>query len=373
MTPAEPSDFDRQIIRRCLDLARRARGRTSPNPLVGAVVVRDGNIVGEGFHPGPGQPHAEVFALREAGDRARGATIYVNLEPCNHYGRTPPCSEAVIAAGIARVCIGTSDPNPIASGGIARLQAAGIAVQTGIEEPACRELNEAFIQRVRHQRAFGILKYAMTLDGKIATATGHSNWVTGEAARRWVHRERGAADVVVVGGNTVRTDNPLLTTHVDGDRNPLRAVLSRTLDLPDNARLWDTRAAATLAITETSADSDRQQRLRDRGIEVIALDRLTPAAAMQLFYERGLSRVLWECGGTLAAAAIADGSIQKLLAFVAPKLVGGKRAPSPVGDLNIARMEEAIALSNLTVEAIAPDLLLTGYVPESWWLARAQR
>ncbi|WP_040656539.1 bifunctional diaminohydroxyphosphoribosylaminopyrimidine deaminase/5-amino-6-(5-phosphoribosylamino)uracil reductase RibD [Rubidibacter lacunae] len=360
------SDFDRAMMRRCLELASKALGRTSPNPLVGAVVVNDGEIVGEGFHPGPGQPHAEVFALRAAGARARGATIYVNLEPCNHFGRTPPCSEAVIAAGIARVVIGMSDPNPVAAGGRDRLQAEGIEVQTDVEAAACRELNEAFAHWARHQQPFGILKYAMTLDGKIATANGHSAWVSGEAARRRVHQERLAADVVVVGGNTLRQDNPLLTTHAMGDRNPLRTVLSRTLELPPDARLWRTDVAPSLVLTAPSADPDRQAALRDRGVEVVVLEELTPTRVMEYFYERQLSRVLWECGGTLAAAAIAAGAVQKVLAFIAPKIVGGATAPSPVGDLGITSMEKALALTDLKIESFAPDWLLSGYLRPVW-------
>ena len=182
---AVPTEFDRQMMRRCLELARRGAGKTAPNPMVGAVVVKDGEIVGEGFHPGPGQPHAEVFALKEAGDRARGATIYVSLEPCNHYGRTPPCTEAVINAGIAKVVIGLRDPNPKAAGGIARLHEHGIATLAGVEEAACKELNVAFLHRIFYSQPLGWLKYAMTLDGKIASSSGHSNWVTGPTARQW--------------------------------------------------------------------------------------------------------------------------------------------------------------------------------------------
>jgi diaminohydroxyphosphoribosylaminopyrimidine deaminase / 5-amino-6-(5-phosphoribosylamino)uracil reductase len=224
------SDFDSRMMQRCLELARRALGRTSPNPLVGAVIVKDGEIVGEGFHPRAGEPHAEVFALKAAGvgaaspqeNCARGATIYVSLEPCNHYGRTPPCSEGLIAAGVAKVVVGMVDPNPlVAGGGIARLRAAGIEVLVGVEEEACRQLNEAFIHRILYKRPLGILKYAMTLDGKIATNSGHSAWVTSQDARSEVHQLRAACDAVIVGGNTVRQDNPYLTSHQPGSPSQL--------------------------------------------------------------------------------------------------------------------------------------------------------
>lgn len=208
----EYTEFDRQMMQRCLTLAKQAWGKTAPNPLVGAVIVQDGKIVGEGFHPGAGEPHAEVFALREAGEKAVGATIYVSLEPCNHYGRTPPCSEAVVAAGIKKVIIGMIDPNPLVSGGgIETLKRAGIEVLVGVESAACEELNEGFIQRIVHHRPQGILKYAMTLDGKIATDSGHSTWVSGEAARHYVHHLRAGCEAVIIGGNTLRKDNPHLT------------------------------------------------------------------------------------------------------------------------------------------------------------------
>jgi diaminohydroxyphosphoribosylaminopyrimidine deaminase/5-amino-6-(5-phosphoribosylamino)uracil reductase len=351
------------MMQRCLELARRALGRTAPNPLVGCVIVQEGEVVGEGFHPAAGQPHAEIFALRQAGDRARGATLYVNLEPCNHYGRTPPCSEAVVAAGLRRVVVGMIDPNPRVSGaGIARLQQAGIEVGVGVEEAACQELNEAFVHRVLHQRPFGILKYAMTLDGKIAATGGHSAWVTDSPARALVHQLRAGCDAIVVGGNTVRQDNPLLTSRQQP--TPLRVVMSRSLHLPNDANLWDTAIAPTLVCTEASANSEMQQFLQSRGVEVLELIPLTPAAVMAHLYDRGCLSVLWECGGTLAAQAIGDGSVQKILAFIAPKLVGGVTAPSPIGDLGLTRMTDAISLERVRWRAIGQDLLVEGYLGE---------
>ncbi|MBE9042258.1 bifunctional diaminohydroxyphosphoribosylaminopyrimidine deaminase/5-amino-6-(5-phosphoribosylamino)uracil reductase RibD [Oscillatoriales cyanobacterium LEGE 11467] len=353
------------MMQRCLSLARQALGKTAPNPLVGSVVVKDGRIVGEGFHPGAGQPHAEVFALRQAGEQARGATIYVSLEPCNHYGRTPPCSEAVVKAGVARAIVGMVDPNPkVAGGGIARLREAGIEVIVGVEEEACRQLNEAFIHRILHHRPFGILKYAMTLDGKIATTTGHSAWVTGEDARKAVHQLRSACDAVIVGGNTVRSDNPQLTSHRTDIPNPLRVVMSRTLDLPENARLWQTEEAPTLVCTEAGVKPEFQQRLRDLGVETIELESVTPAGVMELLYDRGSLSVLWECGGTLAARAIADRSVQKVIAFIAPKIVGGKIAPSPVSDLGLETMPEALNLEHARWYAVGKDIAIEGYLSE---------
>ena len=353
---------DRALMQRCLALARQALGRTAPNPLVGSVIVHEGAIVGEGFHPAAGQPHAEVFALRQAGDRARGATLYVNLEPCNHFGRTPPCSEAIVAAGIQRVVVGMVDLDPrVSGGGIARLRQAGIEVTVGIEAADCRTLNEAFIHRILHHRPFGILKYAMTLDGKIATTTGHSAWVTSPAARTEVHQLRVACDAVIVGGNTVRRDNPLLTSRQE--TTPLRVVMSRSLDLPTNAQLWDTTIAPTIVFTETNANPDVQKTLMQQGVEVIEVTPLTPAAVMAHLYDRGCLSVLWECGGTLAAQAIRDGAVQKVLAFIAPKIIGGSTAPSPVGDLDFTVMTDALMLESMTWRAIGSDLLVEGYLP----------
>ncbi len=356
-------EFDRAMMRRCLELARRALGKTSPNPLVGAVIVKDGKIVGEGFHPGAGQPHAEVFALREAGELAEGATVYVNLEPCNHYGRTPPCSEALIKAKVAKVVAGMVDPNPLVAGsGLTRLREAGIAVVAGVEAEACQKLNEAFVHRILYRKPWGILKYAMTLDGKIATTTGHSAWVTGEAARGEVHELRVGCDAVIVGGNTVRLDNPRLTSHQPDTHNPLRVVMSRTLDLPPSARLWDTSVADTLVLTEPGVNPEFQKFLTGKGVEVVELSPLTPAKVMAYLYDRSLMSVLWECGGVLAAKAITEGAVQKVMAFIAPKIVGGETAPTPVGDLGFAEMTEALSLERVSWRVVGADCLVEGYL-----------
>ena len=350
-------------MRRCIELAKKAWGKTAPNPLVGAVIVKDGEIIGEGFHPGVGQPHAEVFALRAAGSRAQGATIYVSLEPCNHFGRTPPCAAALVAAGVAKVVVGMVDPNPlVAGGGIATLEQAGIEVVVGVETAACQELNEGFVQRIVHHRPLGILKYAMTLDGKIATDSGHSTWVSSESSRHYVHHLRAGCDAVIIGGNTLRRDNPYLTSHDPDAPNPLRVVMTRQLDVPAEAILWDTSVAPTLVFTQRGAQPDRVARLRDRGVEVLELETLSPQIVMQHLYDRGFLSVLWECGGTLAASAIASGAIQKVLAFIAPKIVGGSSAPSPVGDLNIQSMSAALVLERVSYQQIGTDILVRGYI-----------
>jgi len=362
--------YHQQMMQRCLQLARQAAGFTSPNPLVGCVLVRDGEVVGEGYHPKAGEPHAEVFALRAAGDKAQGATAYVSLEPCNHFGRTPPCSEALVKAGVATVVVGMVDPDPRVSGqGIERLRAAGINVVVGVEEANCQQLNEAFVHRVLYQRPFGMLKYAMTLDGKIATAAGHSAWITNEVARTHVHRLRATCDAVIVGGNTVRRDNPHLTTHDHADASrpphtPLRVVLSRTLDLPKTAHLWQTEVAPTVVLTQGHPNPTGQTDLEQQGVEVVNLEKLTPQTAMAYLGQKDLLSVLWECGGTLSAQAIADGSVQKILAFIAPKIVGGQDAPSPVGDLGFDKMTQALQLERVRWHIVGEDCLVEGYLPK---------
>ncbi|MGF1461204.1 MAG: bifunctional diaminohydroxyphosphoribosylaminopyrimidine deaminase/5-amino-6-(5-phosphoribosylamino)uracil reductase RibD [Leptolyngbyaceae cyanobacterium] len=357
-------DSDAIWMQRCRQLASQAAGKTAPNPLVGSVIVQGGVNVGEGFHPAAGQSHAEVFALRAAGDRARGATLYVNLEPCNHTGRTPPCTEAIMAAGITRVVIGMVDPDPrVAGAGVQRLRQAGIDVKVGVDEAACQRLNEAFTHSVLHHRPFGILKYAMTLDGKIAASSGHSAWVTGPESRAWVHQLRSRCDAVIVGGQTVRRDNPRLTSHGHSDRNPVRVVMSRHLDLPVQANLWHTAIAKTLVFCLPERCVETQQQLQEQGIEVTVLPILEPLTVLQQLQHRGMRSVLWECGGTLAASTIAQSCVQKVYAFIAPKIVGGKQAPTPVGDLSIERMDAAQQLSNVTYQQVASDLLIEGYIP----------
>jgi diaminohydroxyphosphoribosylaminopyrimidine deaminase/5-amino-6-(5-phosphoribosylamino)uracil reductase len=276
----------------------------------------------------------------------------------------------LIKAGITKVVVGMVDPNPLVAGkGIERLRQAGIEVIVGVEEGDCRQLNEAFIHRILYQRPFGILKYAMTLDGKIATQTGHSAWVTGPASRHLVHETRAICDAVIVGGNTVRLDNPNLTSHGVGDaagtlrdRNPLRVVMSRSLDLPTTANLWQTAIAPTVVFTQLGSDKVIQEKLREQGVEMIELENLTPDLVMQKLYEKGLSTVLWECGGVLSARAIEDKCVQKVMAFIAPKIIGGGKARSPVGDLGLERMTEALSLTDITIKSIESDILIEGYL-----------
>ena len=367
MTESMPETHS-AMMKRCLALAQKAAGRTAPNPLVGCVITQGSDIVGEGFHPKAGEPHAEVFALRAAGDRAKNATAYVSLEPCSHYGRTPPCADALIKAGIAKVVVGMVDPDERVSGrGIQRLKDAGVEVIVGVEEEACRAINEAFIHRVVHKKPLGILKFAMTLDGKIATTEGHSAWVSNPEARAQVHELRALCDAVIVGTNTVNRDNPSLTCHQASEaegRDPLRIVMSRSMNLPREAKLWDVSQVKTLVMTEGNPNPTLTQDLQEKNVEVVHFDQLTPSQVMGELFDRGCSSVLWECGGTLSAAAIADKVIQKVMAFVAPKIIGGQGAPSPVGELGFSNMNQALELQNVTCQTVGSNFLIQGRLPD---------
>lgn len=357
---------DDQWMQECLKLAAQGQGVTAPNPMVGSVIVKDGRLIGSGFHPQAGQPHAEVFAIANAQNQSesiQGATLYVNLEPCNHFGRTPPCTEAIIQAGIKRVVVGMIDPDPRVSGqGCDRLIKAGIEVTVGIAEADCLKLNEGFIHRVKTNTPFGILKYAMTLDGKIATQTGHSFWITGEPARNQVHLLRSACDAVITGGNTVRIDNPHLTTHGLTAHSPLRVLMSKSLNLPRDAHLWDVNdRERTLVFTESgNQNSELAKYLSDRQVEIIAIENLSPQTVMVELGKRGCNQVLWECGGNLAARAIAEGTVQKVYAFIAPKIIGG--GLEAIANFGNTQMTEALSLSQTQISTIGEDWLITGYI-----------
>ncbi|MGB1622867.1 MAG: bifunctional diaminohydroxyphosphoribosylaminopyrimidine deaminase/5-amino-6-(5-phosphoribosylamino)uracil reductase RibD [Synechococcus sp.] len=343
-------------MRRALALAALADGATSPNPLVGAVVLdANGQLVGEGFHARAGDPHAEVGALIQAGDAARGGTLVVTLEPCCHYGRTPPCSDAVIQAGIVRVVIALEDPDPrVAGGGISQLRAAGLEVISGVLRELAAEQNRAFLHRVQTGRPWGVLKWAMSLDGRTALPNGASQWISGPTARHWVHQLRGQVDAVIVGGGTVRADDPLLTSRGQRSPEPLRVVLSRSLDLPDQAQLWDTSVAPTVLAHGANADPQRLP----SGPETLDLGLCEPLQLMEALAERGCNRVLWECGPALAAAAIRQGCVQEVAAVVAPKLMGGDPARTPLGDLGITAMDQVLTHQDSGVQSLGTDWLL---------------
>jgi len=354
---------DAYYMRLALRVGRRGLGRTSPNPPVGAVVVAGRTIVGRGYHHKAGQPHGEAEALREAGARARGATLYVTLEPCAHHGRTPPCVDAVIAAGVRRVVIGTRDPNPHVRGnGAARLRAAGINVTIGVEQVACDDLIAPFRKHITTGLPLVTLKLAASLDGRIATATGEARWITGEVSRRYVHRLRAEHDAILVGAQTVRHDDPELTCRVRGGRNPLRVIVDGRLRLQLSAKvLTNTQAAPTLIVTGQQASAAKIRQIEARGAAVTCL----PAAAgrfsmtrlMRALAKRNVTSVLIEGGATVAAAALAARVVDRLLIFYAPKLIGSDGRPM-LGPLGVRGLAQAPRLGPLRVRRLAGDVLL---------------
>jgi diaminohydroxyphosphoribosylaminopyrimidine deaminase/5-amino-6-(5-phosphoribosylamino)uracil reductase len=358
---------------RALELASRARGRTSPNPMVGAVLVREGEIVGEGFHPRAGEPHAEIFALQAAGDRARGATLYINLEPCCHHGRTPPCTDALIQASVATVHMAMEDPNPLVRGkGRAALEAAGISTFVGEREEEAREFNEAFIKYITAGRPFVTAKFAMSLDGKIATSTGDSRWITGSTARDRVHRLRDVSDAICVGVSTVLADDPQLTTRLDvpGARHPLRVILDTRGRAPLSARVFDPALPGSTAVATTeNMPASRRAALREQGTAVWVMPaddqgRVDLEALLDHLGERELTSLLVEGGGTVLASFFARRLVDKLLAFVAPLIIGGLDAPTPVGGTGVSRLADALRLERVRVERVGEDVLIAGHVAD---------
>ena len=351
-------------MRRALQLAALAEGRTSPNPLVGAVVLdAQGRLVGEGFHARAGLPHAEPGALAQAGSSARGGTIVVTLEPCCHQGRTPPCTEAILAAGIQRVVVALTDPDPrVAGGGLQRLRDAGLEVISGILDAEAAHQNRAFVHRVRTGRPWGVLKWAMSLDGRTALPNGASQWISGPPARAWVHELRAQCDAVIVGGGTVRADDPLLTSRGRRSPEPLRVVLSRSLDLPLSAQLWQQTTAPTLVAHGGSAGvqahASQLAGLQAKGVDLEQLDRCEPQQLLPALARRGCNRVLWECGPGLASAALQQGCVQEIAAVIAPKLLGGALARTPLGDLGFTAMDQVMSLNCEPGLSLGHDLLL---------------
>jgi diaminohydroxyphosphoribosylaminopyrimidine deaminase / 5-amino-6-(5-phosphoribosylamino)uracil reductase len=355
---------DARWMRRAIALARR--GQTPPNPMVGCVIVANGVVVGEGWHRLAGTPHAEAVALAMAGEAARGATAYVALEPCAHYGRTPPCADALIAAGVRRVVVPLIDPNPRVSGkGVDRLRAAGIAVEVGLRADEARELNAAFF----HFQATGLpyvtLKAAMTLDGKIATRTGDSRWITGETARRYAHRERARSGAVLCGIGTVLADDPLLTARAPGTlRQPLRVVLDTSARMPLSSKLATTATESpVLVFVGDRADPDRVAKLADMQIEVQRVptdnaDRVSVRAVLAELGRRGIISVLIEGGGAVHASFLAERQAHRLLWFLAPRIVGGIAAPTPVEGHGMRTIAESVWLAAFRVRRLGGDLLI---------------
>ena len=359
------------FMQRALDLARRAKGRTSPNPLVGAVIVKDGKVIGEGYHQKAGSPHAEIYALNAAGEGAKGATIYTTLEPCCHWGRTPPCTEALIRAGIAQVYVADVDPNPSVAGkGVQQLQDAGINVHVGVRRQEASDLNEVHRKYIQTGRPFVILKTAMSLDGKIATASGESQWITSEASRQRGHEVRDTVDAILVGRGTVTRDNPSLTTRLQNGegQDAIRIVLDSHGRTRPDARIFNPESEADVIVAVTpKAPPENVDALEKAGAEAITVPdthgQICFKSLMEILGEREITSVLIEGGSQINASALTAGIVDKVMCFIAPKLIGGQNAPGPIGGEGIQSLTEAVNLRRIRVTPMPEhDILIEGYL-----------
>jgi diaminohydroxyphosphoribosylaminopyrimidine deaminase/5-amino-6-(5-phosphoribosylamino)uracil reductase len=353
---------DEQYIKRTLRLAVRAQGMTSPNPMVGAVLIKNGKILSEDFHRKAGTPHAEALVIAKAGEKTIGSTLYINLEPCCHTEkRTPPCTKTIIRAGIKKVIIAMKDPNPQVSGmGIAELQRAGIEVRTGVLEDKAQRLNEAYIKYITTGKPFVTLKIAMTLDGKIATPEGQSKWITGEKARKQVHRLRSSVDAVLTAIGTVKADNPHLTARFRGSKNPVRIVIDPNLEIPLQANILKV-PPETIIVTRSIGD--KADHLEKAGIKIIRFkEKLDLPWLMERLGNRQITSVLIEGGSSLNAHALEDGIVDKVMLFIAPKIIGGKDSYPAVGGKTFRRLEEAYRLKDISIRKAGDDFFIEGYV-----------
>ena len=367
MAGDQGSRLDERYLRMACRLARKAAGRTSPNPMVGAVLVRGGKIVGAGYHHYAGGPHAEINALKQAGAKAKGATLYITLEPCSHHGRTAPCTRALIGAGIRAVVAGVKDPNPLVAGrGFRQLRRAGIKVRSGLCQQESAQLIEAFAKFITQRRPFVTLKLAATLDGKIATANGDARWISGERSRAQVHRWRDEMDAVLVGAGTVRADDPLLTCRLPGGRNPFRVVLDSQLRISPAAKLLCLPDAdKTIIATTMKAPLSKFQALEKSGVVIWRLPSCNDLVAWPPLLRKlagiGVVALLIEGGAAVAASALKNKIVDKLELFYAPKFVGGD-GRAMIGPLGIAKMAQALALRRFELRRSGDDLWLSGYL-----------
>jgi diaminohydroxyphosphoribosylaminopyrimidine deaminase/5-amino-6-(5-phosphoribosylamino)uracil reductase len=363
---------DRRHMERALELAAKGFGRTSPNPMVGAVVVGDGGVVGEGWHRRAGEPHAEVEALREAGSEAGGATLYTTLEPCCHHGRTPPCTEAVLKAGVSRVVVAMEDPNPeVNCRGIEALRAAGVEVQTGLLKKKAKRLNTPYVKFITQGLPYVTVKMALSLDGKIATATGESRWVTGVESRRMVHHFRNYTDAVLIGIGTVLADDPRLNVRVKFPdvRHPQKVIVDSKARMPTRGRTI-TEEPRTVVAVSPKASLSRITSLEEAGARVEVINgspvRVDMRGLMKRLAELDIVTVLVEGGGGVAGSLFEAGLVDEVVAFVAPVIIGGLHAPGPVGGRGVERMIDAHRLVDVTYEQVGDDLMIRGRVHEGY-------
>ena len=351
-------------MRRAIDLALLGKGRTSPNPLVGAVILdKNGELIAEGFHLKAGLPHAEAMAFDNLKKNPKGGSIYVNLEPCCHEGKTPPCVNRIITSGIKRVFVSIKDPDSRVSGkGLRKLKEAGIEVNLGLCKEEAISINKSFIHRNLTGQSYGVLKWAMSIDGRIGLKNGKSKWITNDYSRSLVHALRADFDAIIVGGNTLRKDNPLLTSRGKKTPEPLRVIFTKTLNLPLERNLWNCDLAKTLVVyDETSANEKYLDRL-PKCVEIEKIPSDNPKLLSKLLAERGLNKILWECGPGLATSAIRNGCIQETIAFIAPKILGGVSSMTPLGELDFEEMDEVKILKKGGIQYLNGDICIKNFL-----------
>lgn len=355
---------DKEYMSMAIELALRAQGRTNPNPLVGAIVVKDSRIVGKGYHKKCGTPHAEIHALRAAGQKAKGATLYVTLEPCNHFGRTPPCTDAIIASGIKKVVMAMPDPNPITNGrGIRKLNKNGMKTIVGILKEEAAAINKPFIKFVTKKMPYVRLKVAESIDGKIATRSGDSRWITADDSRRYVHELRGKVDAVMVGVGTLLKDDPLLLSKVPGSTQPIRIVVDSTLKTPTNARIFLKKDKYSVVIATTKEASFKKAELfAKNGISILFCKTKNGMVDLRDLLKKlsmlNIVDLMVEGGGELAASLIEEKLVDKFSFFIAPKIIGGRQARTPVEGSGIDKMKDAVLLKNVSVRRFTRDILI---------------
>ena len=349
---------------RAIHLASLGKGLTSPNPMVGAVILnKEGKLIAEGFHQKAGMPHAEAMAFDNLNENPNGGTLYVNLEPCCHEGKTPPCVNRIISSGIKKVFVSIKDPDlRVAGKGIRLLENAGIEVNLGLCESEALDLNKSFIHKSLNFSSYGVLKWAMSIDGRLGLKNGESKWITTEKSRALVHKLRSDFDAIIIGGNTLRTDDPLLTTRGIKKIEPLRVVFTRTLDLPLKAKLWDTSVSNTLVVYDSSKANKENLKNIPKNIDIVKVSSDDPKLISKILADRGCNKVLWECGPELATSAVRAGCIQEFITFLAPKILGGNNGMNPFSDFEFKTMDEVINLNLQEIKSLGKDIFLRSFV-----------
>ncbi len=354
-------------MERALELAKRGTGKVNPNPLVGAVIVKDGEIIGEGYHECYGEPHAERNAVKNATKSVEGSTIYVTLEPCAHYGKTPPCVDLIIEKNFKRVVIGMLDPNGLVSGkSIEKLKAHGIQVEVGVKEDECKKMNEIFIKYITSKIPFVILKSGMSLDGKIATYSGESKWITSKESREDSQKLRNRLHSIMVGVNTVIADDPDLTCRINNEKKLMRIVVDSNLRIPLDSKLVNNSDRLTIVATTLNADKDKKQVLRDLGVKVIEVseknNRVNLKELLKKLGKEGIDSILIEGGGTLNFSALEEDIVDKIIFYIAPKILGGEKSKSSIAGIGFSKLNQAVQLKNMSYRKIGEDLVVEAYI-----------